>query len=204
MQWLVKQVFDRIAALVLLVLAAPIFVVAVVLIKLSSRGPVLFAQERIGWNERPFRILKFRTMHVHSNDQPLDSVTVRDDPRVFAVGRWLRKLKIDELPQIFNVLSGSMSLVGPRPTVIDDYRRMTPEQRRRAAVKPGMTGLAQVRGNTSLSWPQRIDYDLRYVDGQSLWLDGRIIFATIMLLLTFRAESHPQGDDEWTELPRHA
>ncbi len=196
-QQFIKETFDRIAAVTLLVVTAPVLAVAAALIKLSSRGPVLFAQERIGLHERPFRILKFRTMHVRSAGQPLDNVTVRDDPRVFPAGTWLRKFKIDELPQLINVLRGDMSLVGPRPTVLDDYRRMTREQRRRAVVKPGITGLAQINGAAAIAWPQRIDYDLRYIDQYSLWLDVTILVRTVILVFTGRADANPIEGDEW-------
>jgi len=196
---LAKSAFDRASALVLLVISGPLLIGGIVLVKLSSRGPAFFMQERIGLNGRPFRIVKLRTMHIRAEQHALGATTQRDDPRVFVCGRWLRKLKVDELPQLFNVVFGTMSLVGPRPTVRADYLRMTSEQCRRVAVKPGITGLAQVRGNTSLTWPQRIRYDLLYVDRQSIWFDARILFETVVLLFKFSADTHPRGIDEWTD-----
>lgn len=194
-QRIVKSACDRAAAAVLLLAALPVLALAAGIIKMFSRGPVLFTQERVGLNEQPFRIYKFRTMHVHSPQQ--SSVTVRNDPRLFRGARFLRKWKIDELPQLLNVLAGTMSLVGPRPTVRDDYERMTPAQRRRAAVKPGLTGLAQVHGGTALFWPERIALDLKYIDEYSLWLDLKILLRTVLLVAAGRADTHPPGDDEW-------
>jgi lipopolysaccharide/colanic/teichoic acid biosynthesis glycosyltransferase len=157
---------------------------------------VFFVQERIGLDEQPFKVYKLRTMRATGDRR---SVTLMDDPRVFFMGRLARKLKIDELPQLLNVLNGTMSLVGPRPTVQEDYERMNRRQRSRCRVLPGLTGLAQVRGNTSLTWPQRIEYDLFYVENQSLWLDLKILARTALLVLTFRAETHPQGISEWDQ-----
>jgi hypothetical protein len=199
MQRILKEIFDRVAALLLLALATPIVAVAALLIKLSSRGPVFYTQERVGFGERPFQIFKFRTMHVAADRHALGNVTIKDDPRVFFVGQWLRKLKVDEVPQIVNVLIGNMSLVGPRPTVIDDYRRMTREQRRRATVKPGITGLAQINGAASINWPRRIEFDLDYIDNFSLRRDFAILVRTALLVVTGRADANPIEGDEWAE-----
>ncbi len=191
----IKRMTDMGCALPALVAMLPLFALVSVMVKVLSPGPVFFAQQRVGQEGRPFRIWKLRTMHV---DCPQAStVSVRDDPRVYPGGGWLRKLKIDELPQLWNVVNGTMSLVGPRPTVADDYRRMDPRQRGRCRVRPGITGLAQVRGNTSLSWPQRIELDLQYVDEQTMWLDLKILAVTAWRVLTARADTHPPGDDEW-------
>jgi undecaprenyl phosphate N,N'-diacetylbacillosamine 1-phosphate transferase len=127
----------------------------------------------------------------------VSSTTTKNDPRVTRVGNVLRKTKIDELPQLLNVLNGTMSLVGPRPTVAEDVARMDATQRRRCDVRPGITGLAQVSGSTALSWPERIKYDLQYVDNVSLLLDIQILLKTVALLLTMRAETHPASADEW-------
>ncbi len=196
-QKLVKDVFDRAGASIGFVLAIPLFLLAILIIKTFSKGPVLFVQERIGRDLEPFEIYKFRTMHVAKPGDGNGSVTVFDDPRLFPGARLLRKWKIDELPQLFNILNGTMSLVGPRPTVDDDYRRMTGEQRRRAVVKPGLTGLAQISGGTALLWPQRIEYDLQYIEHDSFWLDVQILLKTVWLVATGRADTHPTGDDEW-------
>lgn len=193
-----KQLLDRAGATVLLVLTCPLFLLAMAVIKVFSKGPCLFVQERVGLNERPFWIYKFRTMHVEpAGSASCDSVTVLDDPRLFRGARLLRKWKIDELPQLLNVMNGTMSLVGPRPTVREDHDRMTVRQRRRVTVKPGITGLAQICGGTSLLWPQRIEYDLQYIDQKSIWLDLTVLFRTLVLVVTGRADTHPPGNDEW-------
>lgn len=160
---------------VLAIAAVPVLAVSLVCafaVRLTSRGPVLFRQERIGRGAVPFRVVKFRTM-LHG-DNPL----VPDDDRITAVGRVLRRLSLDELPQLLNVLRGDMSIVGPRPTLRYQVERYDARQRRRLCVRPGLTGLAQINGRNALSWAERIDLDLDYVARRSLWLDLRIIVAT--------------------------
>ena len=169
------------------------------MIRLGSRGSILFKQERIGQYEMPFVILKFRTMAVGCDEPGLGSVTLRNDPRLFRGAETLRRLNIDELPQLVNVLRGTMSIVGPRPTVREDHLRMNEEQRKRYLVKPGITGLAQVSGKTALMWPKRIEYDLEYVAQASLFLDAKIILRTVWLTLAGKAETHPIEDTEWPD-----
>jgi lipopolysaccharide/colanic/teichoic acid biosynthesis glycosyltransferase len=195
----IKTLFDLSSAILIATLCAQLFCWAVLIIKLFSRGPILFTQERIGLNGQPFNIYKFRTMTVDTDRTLTGTVTIRDDPRVFFGAGFLRKSKIDELPQVINIFNSTMSLVGPRPTVDDDYQRMTDTQKRRFQVRPGLTGLAQVNGNTSLNWPERIEYDLRYIDEHSLAVDIMILLKTVILVLTIRADTHPQQDDEWAE-----
>jgi lipopolysaccharide/colanic/teichoic acid biosynthesis glycosyltransferase len=192
-----KRLFDIIGALFGLILLAPVFLLAAIIIKRGSRGPVFFTQERIGRGGAAFRLYKFRTMNVGA--ESAGTVSLKQDPRVFAGGNFLRKFKIDELPQLLNVLNGTMSLVGPRPTVRADYERMNAAQKRRTAVTPGLTGLAQVSGNTGLSWPERIKYDLLYVEERNLLLDLGIIAQTAWLIFRDRVETHPPGEDEWAE-----
>ncbi len=194
-----KRVFDVCLAISGLVMLSPVLLCAAVMIRLGSRGSILFRQERIGQNEMPFNILKFRTMVVGAADGDRGSVSLRHDPRLFQGAHTLRRFKIDELPQLVNVLNGTMAIVGPRPTVREDYLRMNEAQRRRSLVKPGMTGLAQINGSTSLMWPERIEYDLAYVAQSSLGLDVKIILRTVWLTLTGKAETHPLGDTEWPE-----
>jgi len=198
-QRIMKKLFDRTSGILLLVLASPIFLFAAILIKLCSRGPILFTQERIGHGGRPFRIFKFRTMHVRRPGDSDSTVTTRSDSRIFFGGGFLRKWKIDELPQLLNVVNGTMSLVGPRPTTANDYERMTNQQRQRWHVKPGITGLAQINGDAGISWPRRIEYDLAYIDDCSLWRDMCILGKTACLVLTGRANVTPEMDDEWSE-----
>ena len=192
-----KRLLDICGSAILLLVALPVMALAAATIKVFSRGPILFVQVRIGLAERPFRIYKFRTMHLNSHKHKFGSVTVANDPRLFPGARLLRKLKIDELPQLWNVLQGSMSLVGPRPTVAEDVQRMTPRQRGRYALKPGLTGLAQIRGGAALLWPERIEYDLWHIDNYSVWLDFKVLLQTAVLVITGRADTNPLTDDEW-------
>ncbi len=176
----------------LAVVAGPALLVGAVCaaaVKLTSKGPVLFRQERVGMGGRPFVVLKFRTM-VHG-----DNPVFPDADRITTVGRWLRRFSLDELPQLINVARGEMSIVGPRPTLQYQVDRYDDRQRGRLAVRPGLTGLAQVSGRNSLPWRQRIEYDLEYVRTQSPLLDLRLVLATFKPLLTGEgAEGHPTDD----------
>ena len=191
--------FDLGAALIGIVLLSPIFLLAAAVIKLGSSGPVLFTQERLGQNGTPFRIFKFRTMVQGAERLGSGSVSLRHDPRLFWGAATLRRFKIDELPQLFNVLSGTMSMVGPRPTIREDYRRMNEAQRQRSRAKPGLTGLAQINGNTTMRWPERIEFDLAYLDLQP-YDSARLIPRSELLnhYWNFRAEigSNVPGEEE--------
>ena len=198
-QIVAKEIVDRTAAIVLIALSAPLLLFAALVIKLCSRGPTLYTQQRIGRGGRPFSIYKFRTMHVQGSSEPGSTVTKQGDARIFRGGGFLRKWKIDELPQLFNVLNGTMSMVGPRPTTANDFQRMNGEQRRRCIVKPGITGLAQINGGAAIAWPRRIEYDLDYIANYRLGNDLRIVMVTAWLLLTGRADATAGTDDEWSE-----
>ena len=192
-----KRIFDVVvSATAIALLAIPLALVALA-IKLSSRGPVFYTQARVGKDGREFKLLKFRTMRVGADKA--GSVTVAGDSRVTGIGHVLRKYKVDELPQIVNVLTGDMSIVGPRPTVREDADRMTEAQRQRFRAVPGITGLAQVNGNTGLFWEERIQYDLDYIARCSLALDLRIILTTFAMIVKSKIESHPPGDSEWRD-----
>nr|PZN00048.1 MAG: exopolysaccharide biosynthesis polyprenyl glycosylphosphotransferase [Thermocrispum agreste] len=190
---LVKSVVDRVGSLVLLLLLSPLMLVTAVAVKLDSRGPVLFRQRRIGKDGVPFTVLKFRTMVPDADRMRADLIEVnegagllfklRRDPRVTRVGRLLRRYSIDELPQLFNVLAGSMSLVGPRPPLPEETARYAPSVRRRLLVKPGMTGLWQVSGRSELSWEESVRLDLRYVEDWSLALDLMILWKTLRAVI---------------------
>jgi Undecaprenyl-phosphate glucose phosphotransferase len=183
-----KRAFDVLAAGLGIVLLSPLLLTSVLLIKLDSKGPVLFTQTRNGFNGRSFRIFKFRTMSV-LEDGPHIRQATREDPRVTSVGRWLRRTSIDELPQLFNVLGGSMSLVGPRPHAVahnTEYERVVANYAFRYHVKPGISGWAQVngfRGETSTVdlMEKRVECDLWYVSNWSFWLDVRILWKTLAL-----------------------
>jgi exopolysaccharide biosynthesis polyprenyl glycosylphosphotransferase len=180
-----KRMFDLALAAAALLLATPLLVLVSILIKLDSRGPIFFVQRRYGFNQQPFRIIKFRTMCCLDDG---GRQATRDDPRLTRVGRWLRRWNIDEIPQLFNVLTGDMSLVGPRPhpLLLDrDYQRRISLYARRHNVKPGITGWAQIHGHrgetdTDEKMRNRIEYDLSYIDNWSLWLDLKIIVRTVL------------------------
>jgi undecaprenyl-phosphate galactose phosphotransferase/putative colanic acid biosynthesis UDP-glucose lipid carrier transferase len=191
-----KRAFDVLAASLGIILLSPLLLTSVLLIKLDSKGPVLFTQTRNGFNGRSFRIFKFRTMRV-LEDGPKIRQATRNDPRVTDVGRWLRRTSIDELPQLFNVLGGSMSLVGPRPHAVahnTEYERIVANYAFRYHVKPGISGWAQVngfRGETSTVnlMEKRVEADLWYVSNWSFWLDLRILWKTLTVA-TWQASAY--------------
>lgn len=179
---LVKRLFDFIVSLFAVILLSPIMLIVGVLIKKEDKGSVIFKQKRGGYKQRHFNIYKFRTMVLNAENQGLGYKTEENDPRITKIGTTLRKYSLDELPQLFNVVKGDMSIVGPRPAltvqtdVYDNYQKI------RLEVKPGITGLAQVNGRNSLSWDERIKWDVEYVKNQSFLLDMKIIFSTILII----------------------
>ena len=177
-----KRCFDLILSVLLLVLLSPILLVAALLVKLTSAGPVLFHQDRGGQSGTTFRLCKFRTMRAGRTPDAKELVPL-DHPEITFAGRFLRRTKIDELPQLFCVLAGDMSLVGPRPTLLDQVAAYDQFRRQRLLVRPGMTGLAQVNGNTAVPWDQRILFDIAYVRRCSLVLDIKIIARTFLVVL---------------------
>lgn len=190
---LVKEAFDRVGALLLLALLSPLLLVVMVAVRRCDKGPAMFAQERIGRDARPFTILKFRTMYPDaeqrlealraSNDYDSVLFKMRDDPRVTPVGRILRRFSLDELPQLWNVVRGDMSLVGPRPPLASEVAMYPADVRRRLAVKPGLTGLWQISGRSDLPWEEAVRLDLRYVEHWSLTLDLVILLRTASAVL---------------------
>jgi exopolysaccharide biosynthesis polyprenyl glycosylphosphotransferase len=186
---LVKELVDRVGSVLLLVVFGPLLLGVALCVRTDSRGPVLFRQVRVGRDGREFRIFKFRSMYVdaearlaelrHLNEHDGVLFKMRDDPRVTRVGRWLRRLSLDELPQLLNVLLGQMSLVGPRPPLPAEVAAYADDVRRRLAVKPGMTGLWQVSGRSDLPWEEAVRLDLRYVENWSLSLDLVILLRTM-------------------------
>ncbi|MEU8229569.1 exopolysaccharide biosynthesis polyprenyl glycosylphosphotransferase [Actinoplanes sp. NPDC048967] len=186
---IVKDLVDRVGALALLILFGPVLLAVALCVRVTSRGPVLFRQVRVGRDGSEFRIFKFRSMYVdaearlaelrHLNEHDGVLFKMRDDPRVTPVGRWLRRLSLDELPQLLNVIAGQMSLVGPRPPLPSEVAVYADDVRRRLAVKPGMTGLWQVSGRSDLSWEETVRLDLRYVENWSLSLDLVILLRTM-------------------------
>jgi exopolysaccharide biosynthesis polyprenyl glycosylphosphotransferase len=187
---ILKRFLDIVMSSLLLILLSPVFIVAALLVKLSSAGPVFFSQERIGLNKRRFLTYKFRTMipnaeQMISQLEHLNEVSgpvfkIKNDPRLNPVGKFLRRTSIDELPQLLNVLKGDMSLVGPRPMAVRDYEGFSEDwQRRRFSVRPGITCLWQVNGRSSISFQQWMELDMQYIEQWSIWLDLKILVRTI-------------------------
>ncbi|HDD24048.1 MAG TPA: sugar transferase [Chloroflexi bacterium] len=179
---IVKRALDIGVSLMGLVLLAPMMAITALLIKLDSPGPVFYPSQRMGRNGKPFTMYKFRSMYVNSPalHHPDGSMRVdNNDHRVTRVGRILR-LGFDELPQLFNVLKGDMSLIGPRPDPVEALPYYREEDHRRLLVRPGITGLAQIAGRTDIPWQERLKYDIEYMEHQSLWLDCKIAFYTIL------------------------
>lgn len=174
-----KRLFDIVVSAILLMAAAPWIVLLAVWIRLDSPGNPIFRQRRVGWRGRPFTMLKFRTMRTDTDPYGM-SPQSGDDPRLTRVGRWLRETSLDELPQLWNVLTGSMSLVGPRPLYERQAALWTPRQRRRLEVRPGMTGYAQVMGRASLTHEEKIELDLLYVDRHNLAMDVGLLWRTLV------------------------
>lgn len=190
----VKRFLDIAISSLVMILLCPVLLVVAVLIKLTSPGPVLFVQKRLGLNKRRFDVYKFRTMVVdaearmrgieHLNEVSGPVFKIKNDPRMTRIGRFLRKTSIDELPQLLNVLRGEMSLVGPRPLPVRDYEGFNEDrQRRRFSAKPGITCLWQIRGRSSIPFEQWMELDLQYIDKWSLWLDLEILMRTIPAVL---------------------
>ena len=178
-----KRILDLVLSAMILTLLSPFLFLAAILIRVDSRGPVFFRQERVGKNGVDFRIWKFRTMEMGAPDQGQGCVIEADDPRITRVGRFLRKWSIDEIPQFLNVIKGEMSLVGPRPTLRYQVEQYSLRQRKRLEVLPGISGWAQIHGRNEISWPERIEYDVWYAEHWSFWLDLRILFQTPFVFL---------------------
>jgi lipopolysaccharide/colanic/teichoic acid biosynthesis glycosyltransferase len=174
----VNRALDAAAAGLGLAAVSPILAAAAVAIKLDDGGPVFYRQRRIGLDGEEFELVKLRTMEVGAEQKGAGFAVNKGDPRITRAGRLLRRLSIDELPQLWNVLRGDMSLVGPRPTLAYQVERYTPRQRRRLEVRPGITGWAQIHGRAQLPWDERIELDVWYVEHRSPWLDLKIILRT--------------------------
>lgn len=174
---MLKRLFDILLALFLVILFLPFYIIVSLLIIFKMGSPILFRQQRPGLNGRIFGIYKYRTM---TNEKDKKGVLLPDDQRLPKVGKIIRSLSLDELPQIFNVLKGEMSFVGPRPLLIEYLDRYDDRQKRRHNVKPGITGWAQVNGRNAISWEQKFEYDVWYVENQSFWLDIKILWMTFL------------------------
>jgi len=198
-QLFAKRLIDAALSLVVLILLSPLMVAVAVLIKLSSPGPVLFVQNRVGMNQRQFKLYKFRSMVAdaeerkfalaHMNEQDGPAFKMKNDPRTTRIGRFLRRTSIDELPQLFNVLCGEMSLVGPRPPLPDEVQRYAWLFRKRLSVKPGITCIWQISGRNNVSFDRWMEMDHEYIEKWTLWLDLQILLRTIPVVLSSRGAS---------------
>jgi exopolysaccharide biosynthesis polyprenyl glycosylphosphotransferase len=194
--WVVKRAFDLFVSALFLLVGLPVWLIIAAVIKLTSSGPVLYPDRRVGLNEQEFSMLKFRTMYADAAEQQkeLEKLNeadgplfkLRRDPRVTGFGRLLRRYSLDEIPQLLNVLRGEMSLVGPRPLPLRDYRRLEPWHRKRYLVLPGMTGLWQISGRSNLGFDDLVRLDFSYLENWSVWLDVSILLRTIPAVLTRR------------------
>ena len=199
MQLLVKRLIDASVSLAVLIILMPMMVIVAIIIKLTSPGPIFFSQNRVGMNQRQFRLYKFRSMvadaearklelqHLNERDGP--AFKIENDPRTTAIGRFIRKLSIDELPQLLNVLSGEMSLVGPRPPLPEEVKRYEWLFRKRLSVKPGITCIWQISGRNSVSFEDWMEMDHEYIENWSLWLDLKILLKTVPAVLFGRGAS---------------
>lgn len=190
----IKRVFDFVASLIAVIILSPIFLIIAIAIKINDpAGPVFYTQTRIGEHGKPFRMFKFRSM-VTNADELLEKLRakneidgamfkMKDDPRITKVGKFIRKYSLDELPQLLNVVGGSMSIVGPRPPLPFEVEQYTDYDRQRLMVKPGATGMWQVGGRNALSFDQMVELDLTYINERSIWLDLKIMFETVKVMI---------------------
>ncbi|PUE67485.1 undecaprenyl phosphate N,N'-diacetylbacillosamine 1-phosphate transferase [Arcobacter lacus] len=177
---MLKILFDKTLALFLIIIFSPVYIVVSLLILLKMGSPILFRQKRPGKDEKIFGIYKFRTM---TNEKDKDGNLLPDDQRLIGIGKFIRSTSLDELPQLFNVLKGEMSFVGPRPLLIEYLDLYDETQKKRHNVSPGITGWAQVNGRNAISWEQKFNYDVWYVENQSFWLDMKIIWMTFLKVI---------------------
>jgi len=174
-----KRVFDIVFSVILIMLFAPVFIIVGLLILVTIGRPILFAQSRPGYKEKVFGIYKFRTM---TNETDINGELLPDSQRLYGVGKFIRSASLDELPQLFNVLKGEMSFVGPRPLLVEYLSLYDEKQKKRHDVKPGITGWAQVNGRNAISWEQKFEHDIWYVEHQSFLLDMKILWMTMIKL----------------------
>ncbi|MCG7343992.1 sugar transferase [Sporosarcina sp. ACRSL] len=189
-----KRIFDVIVSSLLLLVLSPLLLIMFILIKYKLGSPVLFKQKRPGLNGKIFEIYKFRTM---TNEVDENGQLLPNEMRLTEFGKLVRKTSLDELPQLFNVVKGDISLVGPRPLLVDYLELYTPEQARRHEVRPGITGWAQVNGRNAISWKEKFEHDVWYVDNQSFLLDMKILLMTVMKV--FKSEGVNSASDKMVE-----
>lgn len=184
-----KRLIDVVLSFIGIIVVSPIYLLTAILIKLDSKGPVLFKQKRLGVNGVPFNIYKFRSMYINSEKKGSGVYSGKDDPRVTKAGKFIRLTSIDELPQFVNILKGDMAIIGPRPALTYHpwpYEEYTEEQKKMFSVRPGVTGWAQIHGRKDVEWNKRIEMNVWYAEHLSFWLDVKIFFATIFKVITFK------------------
>jgi len=177
---MIKNMFDISLSFFILIILSPILICTIILVFIKIGRPIFFTQNRPGLHGKIFKIYKFRTM---TNEKDINGKLLSDDKRLVGIGKFIRSTSLDELPQLFNVLKGEMSFVGPRPLLIEYLELYNDEQKRRHDVKPGITGWAQVNGRNAISWKQKFEYDVWYVDNQSFFLDIKILWLTFLKVI---------------------
>ncbi|MDO4836540.1 MAG: sugar transferase [Clostridia bacterium] len=198
LQFFIKRLFDIVFSSLLIVFltVVPILLIVPILIKLTSKGPAIFKQERVGKNGKFFHIFKFRTMLIPEERIDENGNMRKPTESITKVGSFLRKTSIDELPQLFNILFGDMSIVGPRPMLPAQVAKISQEEKRRHCMRPGVTGLAQVNGRNNLDWSEKLKFDLQYVREFSLWLDIQIMVKTIKVVLSHEGIAYVKELDD--------
>lgn len=200
MQKKIKILIDRIFGFLVLILLMPLIIIISAIIRID--GPIFFFQQRLGKNGKIFTCVKFRTMMLNA-DKYLDKNGMPTRDRVTKFGKFLRKTSLDEIPQIFNIVFGQMSFVGPRPTLVSHWIRYTSMQKRRFEMSPGITGLAQINGRNNIPWTKRIEFDLYYIDNFSLWLDIKILIKTIKVVFQRKNIEMDRNSPEMDDLDNH-
>lgn len=196
----IKRPVDFILSLVAIIICSPLLIAIAIIIKLDSKGPIFFIQERVGKNNLKFNIYKFRTMVNNADRLGPGLKTSKNDVRVTNIGNILRKTSLDEIPQLLNIIKGDMSIIGPRPTVEKVVDQLPKENRKRHMVRPGVTGLAQVNGRQSLSWSEKVKYDLTYVESLAFLVDIKILLKTVFVVFNQEAVHKEEVSKEFKEL----
>jgi undecaprenyl phosphate N,N'-diacetylbacillosamine 1-phosphate transferase len=180
----IKRPMDFILSLIAIIVLAPVLLIIAILVRVKLGSPVLFKQKRPGLNEKIFTLYKFRTM---TDERDENGELLPDSVRLTKFGKFLRNTSLDELPELFNIIKGDMSIIGPRPQLVRDMVYMTPEQRRRHDIRPGLSGWAQINGRNAIEWEDKLNYDLEYLDKDSFWFDAKIVLITLKKI--FKTES---------------
>lgn len=200
----IKRLFDicASASLIIFLTIIPVLIIVPIAIKLTSKGPAIFTQDRVGKDGKVFKIYKFRTMLIPEESLDSQGLELTPSERITKIGRFLRKTSLDELMQLFNVLNGTMSICGPRPTLPYQVERYNDEQRRRLEMRPGVTGWAQVNGRNDLSWTEKIKYDIEYIDKFNIGFDIKILFKTITVVFKKEGIEFTKNDEINAKVPQ--